>query len=89
MRHMSRLTRTLIPSSQRQPIEALSDALDLGYGDKLSKRTGFLIMLMLSADHRDRGHHRRLDRDRHRRDDHRAAGHADPRHRASGSCRAT
>ena len=49
MRHMSRLTRTLIPVAQRQPIEALQDALDLGYGDKLAKRTGFLIMLVLSA----------------------------------------
>ena len=31
---MSRLTQTLIPPSQRQPVEALEDALDLGYGDK-------------------------------------------------------
>lgn len=46
---MSRLTRTLIPPSQRQSIEALRDALDLGYGDRTSKRTGFLIMLVLSA----------------------------------------
>ncbi|WP_137843805.1 TIGR00341 family protein [Microbacterium sp. 2FI] len=46
---MSRLTRTLIPPAQRQPIEALNDALDLGYGDALAKRTGFLIMLVLSA----------------------------------------
>jgi uncharacterized hydrophobic protein (TIGR00271 family) len=49
MRRMSRLTRTLIPVAQRQPIEALQDALDLGYGDRLAKRTGFLIMLILSA----------------------------------------
>ncbi len=49
MRHMGRLTRTLIPVAQRQPIEALQDALDLGYGDKIAKRTGFLIMLVLSA----------------------------------------
>ncbi len=46
---MSRLTQTLIPPTQRQPVEALNDALDLGYGDPLAKRTGFLIMLVLSA----------------------------------------
>lgn len=46
---MSRLTQTLIPPTQRQPIEALNEALDLGYGDALAKRTGFLIMLVLSA----------------------------------------
>jgi len=46
---MPRLTQTLIPLSQRQPVEALNDALDLSYGDKLSKRTGFLIMLTLAG----------------------------------------
>ena len=46
---MSRLTRTLIPVSQRQPAMALHDSLDLARGDKLGKRTGFLIMLVLSA----------------------------------------
>lgn len=52
MRHdcgMSRLTRTLIPPAQRQPMEAMRDALDLKFGDPLAKRTGFLIMLVLSA----------------------------------------
>jgi uncharacterized hydrophobic protein (TIGR00271 family) len=46
---VSRLTQTLIPPTQRQPVEALNDALDLAYGDPLAKRTGFLIMLVLSA----------------------------------------
>jgi uncharacterized hydrophobic protein (TIGR00271 family) len=46
---MSRLTQTLIPPAQRQPIEALNDALDLSYGDTVSKRTGFLIMLTLAG----------------------------------------
>jgi uncharacterized hydrophobic protein (TIGR00271 family) len=47
---MPRLTQTLIPPSQRQPVEALEDALDLGYGnDASSKRTGFLIMLTLAG----------------------------------------
>lgn len=46
---MSRLTRTLIPPAQRQPMDALRDALDLRFGDPLAKRTGFLIMLVLSA----------------------------------------
>ncbi len=46
---MPRLTQTLIPPSQRQPIEALNEALDLSYGDRMGKRTGFLIMLVLAA----------------------------------------
>lgn len=46
---MSRLTQTLIPPSQRQSTEALSDAMDLSYGDKISKRTGFMIMLTLAG----------------------------------------
>ena len=46
---MSRLTQTLIPVAKRQPVEALNDALDLSYGDVLSKRTGFLIMLTLAG----------------------------------------
>ncbi len=46
---MSRFTQTLIPPSQRQPVEALNDALDLSYGDKVGKRTGFLIMLTLAG----------------------------------------
>src|SRR6478609_865139 len=46
---MSRLTQTLIPRAKRQPIEAMNDAPDLSYGDVLSKRTGFLIMLTLAG----------------------------------------
>jgi uncharacterized hydrophobic protein (TIGR00271 family) len=46
---MSSLSRTLIPASQRQPIEALQDALDLGSGDVVGKRSGFLIMLTLAG----------------------------------------
>lgn len=46
---MSRLTQTLIPPSQRQSAEALSEALDLSHGDTVSKRTGFLIMLTLAG----------------------------------------
>lgn len=46
---MSRLTQTLIPPAQRQSVDALSDALDLSHGDRVSKRTGFLIMLTLAA----------------------------------------
>ncbi|MDE0547061.1 TIGR00341 family protein [Microbacterium sp. C7(2022)] len=46
---MNVIARTLIPPSQRQPADALRDAVDLGRGDALGKRTGFLIMLVLSA----------------------------------------
>ena len=46
---MAGITRTLIPPSQRQPMEALQDALDLGSGDTQGKRTGFLIMLTLAG----------------------------------------
>ncbi|MHC3000473.1 TIGR00341 family protein [Microbacterium sp. HJ5] len=46
---MPRFSQTLIPPAQRQTVQALTDALDLGYGDKQSKRTGFLIMLTLAA----------------------------------------
>lgn len=46
---MSRLSQTLIPQVQRQSVEELTDALDLGYGDKVSKRTGFMIMLTLAG----------------------------------------
>lgn len=46
---MSKLTRTLIPPSQRYTIPGLLDLLDLSHGDARSKRTGFTIMLVLSA----------------------------------------
>jgi len=46
---MPRITQTLIPPAQRQPVEALNEAMDLSYGDKVAKRTGFLIMLTLAG----------------------------------------
>ncbi|MDY0910950.1 TIGR00341 family protein [Microbacterium sp. CFBP9034] len=46
---MSRLTQTLIPPQKRQTVGELNDALDLGFGETSSKRTGFLIMLTLSG----------------------------------------
>ena len=46
---MSRLTQTLIPTAQRQSVKDLTDALDLGHGDTLAKRSGFLIMLTLAG----------------------------------------
>ena len=46
---MSRFTRSLIPVAQRHTAADLNDALDLGFGDTASKRSGFLIMLTLSA----------------------------------------
>lgn len=45
----SAFIRTLIPDSQRQTVATLTDALDLGWGDVKGKRSGFLIMLVLSA----------------------------------------
>ena len=46
---MSRLVDALIPPSKRQPVEFLNDALDLDSGDRVSKRGGFLIMLILAG----------------------------------------
>ena len=46
---MSRVIQTLIPLAQRQSVDELHDALDLGYGDKVAKRSGFLIMLTLAS----------------------------------------
>ena len=46
---MSRLVDALIPTSKRQPVEFLTDALDLDSGDRVSKRGGFLIMLILAG----------------------------------------
>ena len=48
-RNMSSITQMLIPANQRQPVAALRDALDLSFGDKVSKRSGFLIMLTLAG----------------------------------------
>jgi uncharacterized hydrophobic protein (TIGR00271 family) len=49
MSTMSTGLRSLIPAAQRQASVAVRDALDLGFGDHSAKRTGFLIMLVLSA----------------------------------------
>ncbi|MDZ8277042.1 TIGR00341 family protein [Microbacterium aquimaris] len=46
---MSRLTQLLIPDSQRQTMPDLLQAVDLRRGDALAKRSGFLIMLVLSG----------------------------------------
>jgi uncharacterized hydrophobic protein (TIGR00271 family) len=46
---MATLLRNLIPEAQRQPATTVRDALDLGYGDHGAKRSGFLIMLVLSG----------------------------------------
>ncbi|MGZ0713171.1 TIGR00341 family protein (plasmid) [Coraliomargarita sp. W4R53] len=46
---MSTLTKTLIPAAQRQTAEDMHNSLDLSRGDKVSKRSGFLIMLTLSG----------------------------------------
>ncbi|MDZ8172005.1 TIGR00341 family protein [Microbacterium xanthum] len=46
---MSRLSQLLIPDSQRQSMADLLQAVDLRRGDALAKRSGFLIMLVLSA----------------------------------------
>lgn len=46
---MTRLTRSLIPPTQRHPVAFLNDSLDLDNGDVVSKRTGFMIMLILSG----------------------------------------
>ncbi|WP_243073744.1 TIGR00341 family protein [Microbacterium sp. SS28] len=46
---MGRITQTLIPRSQRQSVAELTDAVDLDHGEVVSKRTGFLIMLVLAG----------------------------------------
>ncbi|MCC2030829.1 TIGR00341 family protein [Microbacterium allomyrinae] len=46
---MASVLNSLIPPSQRQPVDALNDALDLGHGDTVGKRSGFLIMLTLAG----------------------------------------
>lgn len=46
---MRSIFRALVPESQRQSVVVLHDALDLGRGDVVGKRSGFLILLVLSA----------------------------------------
>ncbi|MBW9094880.1 TIGR00341 family protein [Microbacterium jejuense] len=45
----SNVLRNLIPPTQRQTAAEVTEALDLGSGDRAGKRSGFLIMLVLSA----------------------------------------
>ncbi|TDN92227.1 TIGR00341 family protein [Microbacterium sp. BK668] len=45
----SSLVHVLIPPAQRQSAAEVTEALDLGAGDKVSKRSGFLIMLTLAG----------------------------------------
>ncbi|MBB2974933.1 putative hydrophobic protein (TIGR00271 family) [Microbacterium endophyticum] len=46
---MSSLSQFLLPDSQRQSVDDVRDALDLTRGDAVGKRSGFLIMLILSG----------------------------------------
>ena len=39
----------LIPAPQRQTVDEVAEALDLGRGHVVAKRSGFLILLVLSA----------------------------------------
>ncbi|MBD3942976.1 TIGR00341 family protein [Microbacterium sp. NEAU-LLC] len=41
--------KALIPLTQRQTADEVTEALDLGSGDRAGKRSGFLIMLILAA----------------------------------------
>jgi uncharacterized hydrophobic protein (TIGR00341 family) len=49
MATMSDMMRSLIPQTQRQTAAEVTEALDLGSGDRVGKRSGFLIMLVLSG----------------------------------------
>ncbi|SIN85675.1 TIGR00341 family protein [Agromyces cerinus] len=46
---MSSVAGLLIPANRRNPAVELLDQLDLDHGDVRAKRTGFVIMLLLSA----------------------------------------
>jgi uncharacterized hydrophobic protein (TIGR00341 family) len=46
---MTGLVGVLIPAQQRQSVDEVAEALDLGRGHVVAKRSGFLIMLVLSA----------------------------------------
>ncbi|MGN6219480.1 MAG: TIGR00341 family protein [Microbacterium sp.] len=45
----SEMLRNLIPPTQRQTAAEVTEALDLGSGDRAGKRSGFLIMLVLAG----------------------------------------
>lgn len=49
MATLSEMLRALIPPTQRQTAAEVTEALDLGSGDRAGKRSGFLIMLTLAA----------------------------------------
>jgi len=49
MATLSEVLRALIPPTQRQTVAEVTEALDLGSGDRAGKRTGFLIMLTLAG----------------------------------------
>ncbi|SDG78612.1 TIGR00341 family protein [Microbacterium pygmaeum] len=49
MSTLSAMLRTLIPQTQRQTAAEVTEALDLGSGDRAGKRSGFLIMLTLAG----------------------------------------
>jgi uncharacterized hydrophobic protein (TIGR00271 family) len=45
----SQMLKALIPATQRQTAAEVTEALDLGSGDTVGKRSGFLIMLTLAG----------------------------------------
>ncbi|GAA4353034.1 TIGR00341 family protein [Microbacterium rhizosphaerae] len=49
MATLSEMLHTLIPPTQRQTVDEVTEALDLGSGDRVGKRSGFLIMLTLAG----------------------------------------
>lgn len=49
MATLSEMLQALIPPTQRQTAAEVTEALDLGSGDRVGKRSGFLIMLTLAG----------------------------------------
>jgi len=49
MATLSEMLHMLIPPAQRQTADEVREALDLGSGDRVRKRSGFLIMLTLAG----------------------------------------
>lgn len=49
MATLSEMLQALIPPTQRQTAAEVTEALDLGSGDRAGKRSGFLIMLTLAG----------------------------------------
>jgi len=49
MARFTDMIRALIPVTQRQTAAEVTEALDLGAGDRAGKRSGFLIMLILAG----------------------------------------